>query len=352
MINIGEKISNYVRMTGKESVLRILPVKSNLKGLKLAPLQKDTIALTPKRYASQGERLKDFYNSKGYPYLLPHQEWSDKKILEAVNLLGKGLDKLIESKTLNKKTLQKAIEKLAPELKGQIKIKDFGDLEKTLRAEKADEELIQHYLNNCGAMTSNGPNKTLLYFKFERLNGDKWPQTILKTDVLHEATHALFGRLQNTVQTDLCKNGYYKSIKNKGALNEIFNLFEGSYYREIDWKRKEITKKNMVEWLGFKSVKGLHRDFEKTLDKLLTEAKATGKFNPGSDKKGWKHFFKFSKDFAKEEKEAYQSNKTYREYFKDQTKPTGGELEPLVHAEIEKFFAQKWVQVNKQTPSY
>lgn len=75
MINI-KKVANYVRIAGKKSVVQTVPIKSSFEGLKLASLQKDVLdfEMKPKKYSSQSEKLKDFYESKGRSYLLPHEE--------------------------------------------------------------------------------------------------------------------------------------------------------------------------------------------------------------------------------------------------------------------------------------
>lgn len=88
-------------------------------------LKQDTLELKNAQF--RHENQKAFYENKNIPYLLPHQSWSDKKILATVNLLGEQIDVLVKSKNLNKHTLQEAIDKLTPNKKGKIIIKDFND---------------------------------------------------------------------------------------------------------------------------------------------------------------------------------------------------------------------------------
>ena len=330
-------------------MLQTLPPKSDFKGLAL--LKQDTAALTRKKFNSQSEKLKAYYESKGYPYLLPHQEWSDKKILDTVDLLGNDLNELIKSKTLNKQTLQEAIKKLAPETKGKILIKDFGDLEKYLRASGESESMIEHYMTNCGAMTHSRTDKTMIFLKFENADNGEWPRIVFKGSVKREVKHALSATLQNTYNMNLYKNDVYKCTKKDPIFNQIFNLFQGKYYKGPDWTKKEITGNAMARWLGFSSTESLHKDFEKTFNNLTTEAKSVGVLDFGDDKKGWKQLYKYSKDFAKNEKEAYQSNTACREYFGDLKTPTAAELKPLIYEEMEKFFAQKRIQANKEIPN-
>jgi len=350
LTNISERVANYVKFAGKESVYPSMPVKSTFKGLKLALLQKDTLTLSPqpKRYASQGERLKDFYNSKGIPYLLPNEEWSDKKIFDTINLLGKDLDKLIESKTLNKQTLQDTIEKLAPEVKGKIEIKDFRDLENDLRAQGYSESAIKDYFTTASAVTDPTNKGTSIYFKFEKANKDKQSQTIFKLCVEHEIKHALSSTLQNTALVDIYKNDFYKCHNQNKVFDELFHKIEERYTPSLDLAQTSLNQKNMLKSLGFKSMKELNASFKSSLARLIAESEFTGKFNLGSDKNSWKQFFNYLKNMAKDEKEAYKSNVRYRENYNNLKTPTVEEFEPLKYKAMEKFFEKERIQVNKQ----
>jgi len=352
LTNISENLASYAKLVGKKYASEIMPVRSRFKGLKLAPLPNDTVVLKPepKKYASQAEKLKDLYNSKGFPYLLPHEEWSDKKIHDTVNILGNHLDKLVETKRLNKKTLQKAIEKIAPEIKGKIIIKDFNDLEKDLTARKVSPEIIKMHLK-CNAFSSSGINTTTLYFKFGQLNEGNLGQTLIKTSIEHELTHALTSKLQNTSMMDIYKNNYCKCSNQTTIFNKIFSTFERIYTSPIHLSRTKLTQKDMLETYGFKSIKSLHNNFEKELNKIIETAKSTGELNIGTGKKGWKQFFNYLKNAAKGEENAFQANKRLREIYKDFDYPTEAELKPLFYHEMGNFFSNKRIQVNKRIAS-
>ena len=350
---IAEEVSTYVKFAGKKSVLETLPVKSSFKGIGLLPLKADTLVLTAnaEKFNSQAERLKAFYNSKDYPYLLPHEEWSDKKIFDAVDVLGKNLDRLFESNKLNKKSIQEAVNNLAPGVKGNIKIKDFADLEKDLRIKNCSEEEIGRYLS-FNALASCNAKDTSIYLKFEQLNEGKNAPVLFKSRVEHEVKHALSSRLQNTRNTDTCKNSSYKCIDQNEVFNKIFNHFEKTYNQKVGLRVKEVTQQKLLNWVGFDSIADMHGDFEKTLNTVVRQEKATGAFNLGSDKNAIKQFLKSLKNMAKDEKEAYQSGKRFREVYGDLNVPTTGELKPLFYDELGKFFAQKGSQVNKQSPLF
>lgn len=118
-----------------------------------------------------------------------------------------------------------------------------------MRAIGHGEEAIKHYLTNCGAIASAGARESTVYFKFEKLNAGRGEQTILKTDIKHELTHALTSRLQNTNITDIYKSGEYKCNKQTLVFNKIFALFEGNYYLDGNLSETKITKKSMLNEL-------------------------------------------------------------------------------------------------------
>ena len=253
--------------------------------------------------------------------------------------------------------LQASIEKLIPESKGKILIKDFSDLEKDFRAQKYSEEMIKDYLTTAGAVTDSTPKSTSVYLKFEALKNDRYEQINFKKSIEHEVKHALTGVMQNERVTSIYKNDVYKAHNQNKVFMEIFNLFEEQcpYKLKVKIKQAEITQNNMLKGLGVDSEKNLYEKFEKILDKLIKKEKSTGAFNLSSDKRSWKQFFNSLKNMSKDEKEAYQSAKRYREYSFSAGKlkiPTDAELRPLVYAEMEKFFNKKRIQVNKQIPKY
>lgn len=355
MINIGKKTSDYLTKLGKNSVLQTLPSKSSFKGLALAPLKEDAVNLTSKvkKFNSQAEKLKDYYTSKGIPYLLPSEEWSSKKILETVQTFGENLDEMINSKTLNRQTLQNAVEKLAPEAKDKIVIKDFSDLKKDLKALDYDDDYIENCLNSAAALTrytaENNTNK--IYLNFSRLEEGRNSKAVFKMSAEHEVTHALCATFQNTSATNIFKNKSYKCQNQNGLFNEIFHLFEKRYPSKPACQEKFITKEKMAKTLGFESLEALHKSFNSTMRGVLAEAKKEGLLNFGSDKRAWKQFFKSLKDTSTKEKEAYYTNVRMREVKGNLNIPTTAELRPLFYEELGKFFEAERIKVNKQIPT-
>jgi hypothetical protein len=353
LANIAETVASYLKTADKTSVLQTMPIKSGFKGLNLASLKKDTVAVTsePKIVESvAAKKLKEFYNKRGVPFLLPNEEWSDKKVLDTVKLLGKKLDDLTESKTLNKQTLQETIDNLAPEAKGKIVIKDFGDLVNDLTAAGHSEEIIKKYVEVSEAITKTNPKKTTLYLRFDKLNQGKRGQILLKKSIEHEMTHAFASATQNERKTNIYKNTAYKCTKQQTIFDKIFQDFERNYERYNFLEQTELTEKNMLKHLGFESKEALHEDFGKTIEKLVSEESSIGNLNIDSGKKGWKQFFNSLKNHAKDEKLAYGANKRIREFTGDPNTPTDCELIPMVYAEMEKFFGKTRILINKQFP--
>lgn len=74
----------------------------------------------------RAQKLKKAYNAVGLKYLLPDEVWNNKKIFETLEKFDEKLNLLIESKNVNKKSVQKLINSLLPEnKKNQIIIKIF-----------------------------------------------------------------------------------------------------------------------------------------------------------------------------------------------------------------------------------
>lgn len=311
-------------------------------GTNLQPLKKAiSLAETaPRSHSIRGDRLKEFYNNAGVPYLLRHEVWSDKKITRTIKLFGKELDKLAASKTLDKETLQETVNNLVPEAKGKIVIKDFSDLENDLRVAGYPEENIELHLKSA-AITCMNKNGCNLYFNFEKAKASLEGIVKLKIYIEHELTHALRYNLQNTTSTDMYKNAYFAGFKENAIFNKIFMLFERQFTPKISLEQSEITKKNLLKHLDVYSIKTLHNDFECNLYVITGMERAFGNFNIGSKPKYWKQFFAYLKHIAREEKEAYKSNRRYREIYADPSTPTNAELTPLLYAEMEKFFAKK-----------
>lgn len=330
-----------------EPVIKYCPKK--LSGL----LSKDTFIFShnpknplPQGYILHAKKLKTYYKNKGIHYLLPHEEWSDDKIFATIKSLGKKLDKLVKSKKLNKQTLQKAVDEMVPKAKGKIIIKDFADLENDLRAMGYEENIIQHYLSST-ALTSSNPKQSELYFKFENALGDPFEKIQIKLSIEHEMQHALSSRFQNTSAIDRYKNNSYKCSNQQEIFNKIFGMFERENCQcGTTAEQTELTQKNMLNWFGFNSTEELHKNFEEIIDRLIKEAKVTGKLNLGERKREWKQFFNYLKNASKDEREAYRSNIRYREFYKDSKTPVTVEFKSLLYGEMEKFFAKKRIEVN------
>jgi hypothetical protein len=291
-------------------------------------------------FNSQNERLKDYYESKGVPFLLPHQQYSDKRIADAVELLGKDID----NNQLNKKTAQKALEKIVPEAKGKIQIKDFVDFENDMRASGTSEDRIKLHLKSNALTVINFNEKTsTIYVNFKKAKEGVYGPLLFKNEMQHEVTHALTQNFQNTSFTDMYKNEIYKTNKQYVIFNKIFIQFERFYNSNTELEQTELTQKNMLSEFGFNSTNDLNKSFDNNLNKLIEDTKTTGELNIGNDKKGWKQFFKTLKEYAKGEKNAYQSEKVLRKVYHSNT-PTNAEFTSMFYAEMEKFFNKKRIE--------
>lgn len=289
-------------------------------------------------HLERAKRLKKLYSSKGLPYLLPHEVWSNEKIFSTIALLGKNLDKLADAGKLNKESVQETMDLLIPEAKDKIIIKDFADLEKDLKTHGYSDEIIQSYLSNH-AINISSPNNKRLYFRFEP-NSPNTPNelTILKSHIEHETKHALSAQFQNKYATNIFKNCFYKCNMQQITFNIIFNKFESSFYELFtEALPTQLTKKNLYKKLGVNSEKSLHNEFITRLKTITKEAESAGALDLSSER-SLKQFFNCLKDMAIDEKEAYQSEIRYREILGDLNIPTEKEFIPMLYAEMEKFF--------------
>lgn len=323
----------------------------NFNSLELTSLGSGTSNLgekiPPKKFNSQAERLKDYYESKGVPFLLPHQEYSDKRIADTIELLGKDIDNLIKNKQLNKETIQKTLEKLAPEAKGKIEIKDFVDFENDMRASAISEDRIKLHLKaNANTATNFDKKNVAIYMDFEKAKESGYAPLFFKKDIMHEATHGLTNTLQNTFFTNFYKNNIYKATNQQAVFNEIFTQLKNSYHpSSINLRQIELNHDKMLWHYVCNSTDDLNKSFETNLNKLIEDAKSTGELNIGNSKKSWKQFFYNLKEFAKGEKNAYQSNKVFREVYGDLNTPTNLEFDSMMYAEMEKFLNKKRMEI-------
>lgn len=306
----------------------------------LAPAN-PSLPVKPKIACLKNEKAKkEFYSYMDYPYLLPGEIWSDKKIMDTVKLLGKDLDGLEKSDNLNKKAIQGTIDKMIPEqLKGKVIIKDFADLEEDMRDLGYSENAIKLNLKSQ-ALTINYKQNSSLYINFEKANMDKNKSIDIKNSIEHEMTHVFSHKFQNIKITDLYKNECGICFGQAKIYNEIFSLFENHYDLVISFEPTELTQENMLNWLGYDSIEDLHKSFESAMEVFTKNARQSGGLSI-DDRPSQKQFFVYLKHRAKEEKNAYHSNIRYREISKDLDTPTDAEFVPMLYAEMEKFFAQK-----------
>lgn len=296
----------------------------------------------PKAAMYRAKKLKEFYNSKGYPYLLPNEVWSDKKIKTTIELFGKELDKLIDSGNLKKKTLQKTINNFLPEKRrGTIIVKDFADYAKDLKKTGYSEEEITMWTNSV-ACTSYKPeiSATILYLDCSKVFKDKFETIDFKSDAEHELQHALTMALTNMTTIDIYKSEYGKSKNQTQVFNTIFKLLGESFNKGFLLEQTQLTQKGMLRWQGVTSIEALHTKFETRFNELMEEVKANDLFDVNS-KENWKQIFAYLKHGAKYEKDAYQSNKRYREFLGNPNIATDLEFKPMLYAEMEKFFSKK-----------
>lgn len=293
----------------------------------------------PKAAMHRTTHLSAKYAEKGFRYLLPHEVWSDGKIMQTVRDFGKTLDELANNNLLNKETFQEAVNRILPEhAKGKIVIKDFSDLQQDLRSGQYPEKLISRYLGH-NAITESRPQGSTLYLRFRKFN-DKNEKIDFEVDAQHELKHALSARLQNTLMTDVYRNNFGKCDKQNDVFLKIKSAFESNYYRLFTIEQVERTQENMLKFLGFESIEQMHKHFNLAINGILDEARSSGELNIDSIS-AEKQLFSFLKHSMKDEKEAYKTGIKWREKFDDPSSPTDAELIPMVYAEMEKFFAEK-----------
>lgn len=341
---MAEKVANYSKVAGKDSVLKAgrlkLPTTSSIKGIKLAPSARDIVTLKEKPIAVESfgaMHLKAFYNRHYHPFLMPNEVWSDKKISEAISTFRKNIDILVDSDTLNKKTLQKTINQIAPELKGKTTIKDFND---NLSGYE------RSHLTRSNAVTMNDVHHSTLYLNFQKAKGDKPARICFKSDTEHELEHILRLHTQNDLATERFKN-HHKADDWHDVFATFFNFFERSYNQGFGFGKTEVNTQSLLNWFKCPSIEALHKSFETTTKDLIKKINKNNLFILDTDKKEMKQFFSYAKIRAKDEKIAYQSNIRYREILEDPEQGTNSELMPLLYEQMEHFFSRKKIEANK-----
>lgn len=292
----------------------------------------------------RAKQLQAKYAQEGFGYLLPHEIWSDKKIMKTIRNFSKTLDKLTEKGTLCKETVQEAIVSILPEhAKGRIKVKDFSDLDSDLKEFKEfSSDDINRLLKYGGLHLCDNAGNSVLYIKFSK------HQTIkLKMAIEHELKHALSALLQNTAQTHLHRN---EAVGGKYVFNKIFGIFQENFNSKQGRSITNFSTESLLNEHDIPSIEKLHEKFKTVLTNIILQERKSGTFNISSEK-GWKQFFHYLRYKAKDEKEAYQSTKRYREAWGCTNIPTNAELMPLLYREMEIFFAKKeyeWRDLNKK----
>lgn len=296
----------------------------------------------PKAAAYRAQTLKEKYIKNGIPYLMPNETWSDKKIFDTVEIFGKILDESLQSKTLNKQLLQKTINNFLPDnVKNKIIVKNLSALDDDLKYEGYVKSQRQNILN-CSALSSYSPisDNCFLYLDFKKPYLSIFETLEFKSDVKHELKHCLSAMLQNTIRTDILKNNYTVFSGKNGLFKGVFELFEGNFKKPYMYNKIELTQQALSKWLGLSSIENLHEKFNNILNKIFAEQSNVNALEIKSDSQ-WEQFFKYLKHHAKDEKEAYLSNKDLRDYFVDNEKPRDIEYKSLLLQEMEIFFAKK-----------
>lgn len=296
---------------------------------------------TPLKILSRAERFKAKYEEKELSYLLPKQVWTTKKIAETLKAFSQNIDFLAEINKLNKLNIQNALNSLLPKhAKNKIVIKDFEELAEDLRVRGYDQRDINLLAIN-DAQTASLGDKTIIYLKMDSVNKGKFGLVNLKATINHEVRHALVQRLKN-IGTVLTYNNDYGKCKNQNnVFNLIFSRFEAHFNAMKPLRQSELSHEKMLQYSNFESIKAMHEKFESVLATINRESRTNGDLKIGINVDSWIQYFKYMKYKAKDEKEAYQANKIYRELYNDHSTPTNAEFIPMIYAEMEKFFAKK-----------
>lgn len=272
--------------------------------------------------------LANFYPAFGSKMPLRKEIWSTKKILNAVDFFSKVVDKMIESKDIRVKTIEKAIKQIIPKQEcNRIKVKDFSEFRKDMEKEGFSKKLIEANTRSF-ASTIEKNNRTLLYINTKNKLDNKMAFLNFKVQMCHELKHALSGILQPPLD---CV--FFDNMEQANRMDYIFSSFENSYHKKyFCLDNVDLDLYNMLDFYGFKDKKGLYENFEKNIKKITN--------NEPLSKKD----FSYLKYRSKEEKEAYLTEKFYRDYHEkspEKDKPVDRELKSLLYEEMEKFFAEK-----------
>lgn len=288
---------------------------------------------------SRAQLLQSVFAEKHFRYLLPHEVWSDGKIMQTVMNFGKTLDKLIDNGTFGKEHIQSAIDEILPEYaRGKIIVKNFLELAQDLKNGQQGENVINNRVN-CNALVVNRNCNSTIYLQFREFT-DNNERINFEVDAQHELKHALSARLQNIMIKDIYKNNFTACSFQHDIFERIKQTFNDQYYPPYEVTQTKLLPQHMLSEFGYSSLGELDDDFENVINMLVRKEKQSGKLSIESNK-GWRQFYRYLRHHAKDEKEAYQTGIRWREIFDDTDTPTTAETIPLFYAEMERFFAKK-----------
>jgi hypothetical protein len=98
---------------------------------------------------------------------------------------------------------------------------------------------------------------------------------------------------------------------------------------------------NATTGMKYRSFADLQKDIDKTMTEAIDNAKFSGSKNYPKGFFESKDFWNLMSHYAKDEKEAYQTDYYFRELSKDTSKPVMTEIRSLLYAEMENYFNKK-----------
>lgn len=301
----------------------------------------------PQAALYRAQNLKSIYAKSDLKYLLPNEVWSNKRIFTTIDTIGKKIDKFIYTKDFTVDNFRRVIFKSLPQkVSKDIDVRDFNDYKRFLNTSGYDKKTIKLYTEDVAGVCRHFINdkKAIIYVNIDKAKESKFDAINLKATFEHELKHALTSRCTNIKESAFLGLMPYRT-QNSHAVTEagyIFRDFEDIFrIKDVDGYT-ELTKENMLKNLvntktneKYSDIKQLHNAMADAMSDLLNENEEFSSINYNFDRGAlWQTLSRKAMD----EKEAYRTEKCFRELSADKNKPIVAELQSLVYAEMEKFF--------------
>ena len=126
--------------------------------------------LSPQTALKRITDLKTKYAQYGMEYIAPKDTWSNKKIFNVLENIGKKYDELASKNQLSKDTLKCVLATILPiTIADKIEVKDFKDLAHDLIFEGYEPDDVKNILATYGGMANNQIDKSTIYLPMTRI---------------------------------------------------------------------------------------------------------------------------------------------------------------------------------------